>query len=120
MCVRIHTQCLNRCVEIVIEREMPIGEITPPEPLDETTDVVLAKESSEQNIDKIKQEKPGISAEGHEEQDQFGLVDIPPLPDTPRPLPDATVNILVELSGVSNNDPTYGCNHYCAYNRCRR
>ena len=88
--------------------EMPIGEInlvTPPEPLDETTDVVLAKESSEQNIGKIKQEMPGIPAEGHEEQDQFGLVDIPPLPDTPRPLLDAMVNILVELPGVSNNDP---------------
>ena len=68
------------------KREMSIGEIklvTPPEPLDETTDVVLAKESSEQNIDEIKQEMPGIPAEGHEEQDQFGLVDIPPLPDTP-------------------------------------
>ena len=37
--------------------EMPIGEInlvTPPEPLNETTDAVLAKESSEQNIVQIK------------------------------------------------------------------
>ena len=90
------------------KREITIGEInlvTQPEPLNETTDVVLAKESSEQNIDEIKQETPGIPAEGHEEQNQFGLVDIPPLPDTPHPLPDATVNILVELPGVSNNDP---------------
>ena len=90
------------------KREMPIGEInlvTPPEPLNETTDAVLAKESSEQNIVEIKQEMPVTPAEGQEEQDQFGLVDIPPLPDTPRPLPDATVNTLVELPGVSNNDP---------------
>ena len=66
--------------------EMPIGEInlvTPPEPLDETTDVVLAKDSSEQNIGEIKQEMPEIPAEGYEEQNQFGLVDIPPSPDTP-------------------------------------
>ena len=90
------------------KREMSIGEInlvTPPEPLDETTDVVLAKESSEQNIGEIKQETPEIPAEGYEEQDQFELVDIPPLPDTPHPLQDATVNRLVELPGVRNNDP---------------
>ena len=87
---------------------MPIGEInlvTPPEPLSETTDAVLAKESSEQNIVEIKQEMPVTPAEGQEEQDQFGLVDIPPLPDTPHPLPDAMVNTLVELPGVSDNDP---------------
>ena len=58
-----------------------------------------------QNIGEIKQETPEIPAEGYEEQDQFGLVDIPPLPDTPHPLPDAMVNRLVELPGVSNNDP---------------
>ena len=66
---------------------------------------VLAKESSEQNIVEIKQETPVTPAECQEEQDQFGLVDIPPLPDTPNPLPDATVNILVELPGVSDNAP---------------
>ena len=48
---------------------------------------------------------PVTPAEGQEEQDQFGLVDIPPLPDTPHPLPDAMVNTLVELPGVSDNDP---------------
>ena len=90
------------------KREMPIGEInlvTPPEPLNETTDAVLAKESSEQNIVEIKQETPVTPAEGQEEQDQFGLVDISPLPDTPHPLPDAMVNTLVELPGISDNDP---------------
>ena len=90
------------------KREMPIGEInlvTPPEPLSGTTDAVLAKESSEQNIVKIKQETPVTPTEGQEEQDQFGLIDIPPLPDTPHPLPDAMVNTLVELPGVSDNDP---------------
>ena len=66
---------------------------------------MLAKESSEQNIGEIKQEMPEIPAEGYEEQDQFGLVDIPPLPDTPHLLPDAMVNRLVELPGVRNNDP---------------
>ena len=90
------------------KHEMPIGEInlvTPPEPLSETTDPVLSKESSEQNIVEIKQETPITPAEGQEEQDQFGLVDIPPLPDISHPLPDATVNTLVELPGVSDNDP---------------
>ena len=91
------------------KREIPIGEIdlvTPPEPLDETTDVVLARESNEQNTIEIKDETSEIPVEGDEEQDLFGLVDIPPLPDTPHPLPDATVNRLVELPGVNNNDPS--------------
>ena len=90
------------------KREMAIGEInliTRSEPLDETTDVVLAKESSEQNIGEIKQETPEIPAESYEEQDQFGLVNIPLLPNTPHLLPDATVNRLVELPGVDNNNP---------------
>ena len=88
--------------------EMPIGEInlvTPPEPLSETTDAVLVKESSEQNIVEIKQEMTPTPAEGQEQQDQFGLVDIPPLLDTSHPLPDAMINTLVELPGVSDNDP---------------
>ena len=33
-------------------------------------------------------------------QDQFGLINIPPLPNTDHPLPDATVNLLVDLPGV--------------------
>ena len=85
--------------------EVPIGEVsllTSPEQLSETTDAVLAKESSEQNMVEIKQEMIPAPAEG---QDQLGLVDIPPLPDTTHPLPDATVNILVDLPGVSDNDP---------------
>ena len=91
------------------KREMQIGEIdlvTPPEPLDETTEVVLARESNEQNTIEIKEETSEIPVEGDEEQDPFGLVDIPPLPDTPHPLPDATVNRLVELPGVNYNDPS--------------
>ena len=39
------------------KREVPIGEVslvTSPEPLSETTDAVLAKESSEQNTVEIK------------------------------------------------------------------
>ena len=91
------------------KREMPIGEIdlvTPPEPLDETTEVVLARESNEQNTIEIKDETSEIPVKGDEEQDPFGLVDIPPLPDTPHPLPDAMVNRLVQLPGVNNNDPS--------------
>ena len=87
---------------------VPIGEIslvTSPEPLSETTDAVLAKESSEQNTVEIKQETIPTPAEGQDQQDQLGLVDIPPLPDTTHPLPDATINILVDLPGVSDNDP---------------
>ena len=90
------------------KHEMPIGEIdliTPPGPLDETTEVVLARESNEQNTIEIKDEALEIPAEGDEEQDPFGLVEIPPLPDTPHPLPDATVNTLVELPGININDP---------------
>ena len=44
-------------------------------------------------------------AEVQNQQDQLGLVDIPPLPDTTYPLPDATTNILVDLPGVSDNEP---------------
>ena len=87
---------------------VPIGEIsllTSPEPLSETTDAVLAKESSEQNTVEIKQETIPTPAEGQDQQDQLGLVDIPPLPDTTHLLPDATINILVDLPGVSDNDP---------------
>ena len=89
------------------KREIPIGEIdlvTPSAPLDETTEVVLTRESNDQNTIGIKEETSEVPVEGDEEQDPFGLVDIPPLPDTPFPLPDATVNMLVELPGVNNND----------------
>ena len=85
--------------------EVPIGEVsllTSTEPLSETTDTVLAKESSEQNMVEIKQEMVPVPAEV---QDQLGLVDIPPLPDTNHPLPDATVNLLVDLPGVNVNEP---------------
>ena len=57
--------------------EVPIGEVsllTSTELLNETTDAVLAKESSEQNMVEIKQEMVPVSAEV---QDQLGLVDIP-------------------------------------------
>ena len=83
------------------KREVPIGEVsllTSTEPLSDTTDTVLAKESSEQNVVEIKQETEPAPTEV---QDQLGLVDIPPLPDTDRSLPDATVNLLVDLPGVS-------------------
>ena len=49
--------------------EVPIGEVsllTPPEPLSETTDAVLAKESSEQNTIEIKQEMIATPAEGQD------------------------------------------------------
>ena len=84
---------------------MPIGEVsllTSTEPLSETTDAVLSKESSKQNIVEIKQKTVPLSVEV---QNQLGLVDIPPLPDTNRPLLDATVNLLVDLPGVSANKP---------------
>ena len=90
------------------KREVPIGEVslvTSLEPLSETTDVVLAKESSEQNTVEIKQETAPTPAENQDQQDQFGLVDIPPLPNTTHPLPGAMINTLVELPGVSDNDP---------------
>ena len=89
------------------KHEMPIGEIdlvTPPAPLDETTEVVLTRESNEHNTIEIKEEIPEVPVEGDVEQDPLGLVDIPPLPDTPHPLQDATVNRLVELPGINNND----------------
>ena len=66
------------------KREVPIGEVsllTSTEPLSETTDAVLTKESSEQNMVEIKQEAVPVSAEV---QDQLGLVDIP-LCQTPIP-----------------------------------
>ena len=90
------------------KREMPIGEmnlVTPTDPLEETTEVVLPRESNEQNTSEIKEQTSETPAECDDEQDPFGLVDIPPPPDTSHPLPDATVNRLVELPGVSNNDP---------------
>ena len=49
--------------------EVPIGEVsllTSPEPLSETTDAVLAKESSEQNTVKIKQETIPAPTEGQD------------------------------------------------------
>ena len=91
------------------KHEVPIGElslVTSPEPLSETTDAVLAKESSEQDTVDIKQETIPTHAEGQDQQDQLGLVDIPPLPDTTHPLLDAPINILVDLPGVSDNDAT--------------
>ena len=66
---------------------------------------MLAKESSEQNTVEIKQETVPAPAEVQNQQDPLGLVDIPPLPDTTNPLPDATTNILVDLPGVSDHDP---------------
>ena len=87
------------------KHEVSIGEIsllTTPKPLCETTDTVLAKESSEQNTIEIKQEMVPVPTET---QDQLGLVDIPPLPDPTHPLLDATHNLLVDLPGVSVNDP---------------
>ena len=64
-----------------------------------------AKESSEQNTVEIKQETVPAPTEVQNQQDPLGLVDIPPLPDTTNPLPDATTNILVDLPGVSDHDP---------------
>ena len=95
------------------KREVPIGEVsllTSTEPLRETTDIVLAKESSEQNMVEIKQEMVPVPAEVQDQLGlvQLGLVDIPPLPDTNRPLPDATVNLLVDLPGVNVNEPPMG------------
>ena len=90
------------------KHEVPIGEVslvTSPEPLSETTDVVLAKESSELNTVEIKQETTPTPAENQDQQDQFGLVNIPPLPNTIHPLLDAMINTQVELPGVSDNDP---------------
>ena len=63
--------------------------------------VVLMRESNEHNTIEIKEETSEIPVEGDVEQDPLGLVDIPPLPDTPHPLPDATVNRLVELPGIT-------------------
>ena len=83
------------------KRKFPIGEVSlvmpdDGEPLKDTTDKVLSKELSEQNVGGIKLEADaGTSGT----QDQFRFVDIPPLPDTDHPLPDATVNQLVELPG---------------------
>ena len=86
------------------KREVPIGEVSlliPTEPLSETTDVLLAKESNEQNVIEIKQEAEPASTDI---QDQLGIVDVPPLQNTNTSLPDATVNLLVDLPGVNINE----------------
>ena len=84
------------------KREVPIGEISlltpdPSEPLKDTTDTVLKKESSDQNVVEIKHE---TDLETAQVQDQLGLINIPSLPNTDHPLLDATVNLLVDLPGV--------------------
>ena len=84
------------------KREVPIGEVSlltpdPSEPLKDTTDTVLSKKSSDQNVVEIKHE---TDLETAEVQDQLGLINIPSLPNTNHPLPDATVNLLVDLPRV--------------------
>ena len=71
-----------------------IGEVSlltpdPSEPLKDTTYTVLSKESSDQNVVEIKHETDLATEEA---QDQLGLINIPPLPNTNQPLPDTTVN----------------------------
>ena len=80
----------------VSNREVSL--LTSTEPLNDITDTVLVKELSEQNVVEIKQETDPAATEL---QDQLGLVDIPPLPDTNHLLPDETFNLLVEIPGVS-------------------
>ena len=94
------------------KREIPIGEVclltpaAPPEardPLQDTTQGVLTRESCEQNVTEIKCETdPVPTVVG----DQLGLVDVPPLPSVEHTLPDATINLLVDLPGV-NPQPGY-------------
>ena len=82
--------------------EVAIGEVSlltpyPSEPLKNTTDTTLSKESSDQTVAEIKHETDFVT---EETPDQLGLINIPPLPNTDRQLPDATVNLIVDLPGV--------------------
>ena len=81
---------------------MPIGKVSlltpyPSEPLKNTTDSTLSKESSDQTVAEIKHKTDFVT---EETPDQLGLINIPPLPNTDRQLPDATVNLIVDLPGV--------------------
>ena len=91
------------------KREIPIGEvciITPAElpeasdPLQDTTHGVLAREACEQNVTEIKHKTVLDPLEPVAASDQLGIVDVSPLPSVSRSLPDATVNLLVDLPGV--------------------
>ena len=91
------------------KREVPIGEvsiITPVEvpegrdPLEDTTHEVLSREEGAQNVTEIKQETEVSMSEHEATVEQFGLINIPPLPSVSRPLPDATTNLLVNLPGA--------------------
>ena len=91
------------------KREIPIGEVCIitnaelPEaryPLQDTTHGVLTREACEQNVTEIKQETDLDPLEPAAASDQLGLVDVPPLPSVSRSLPDAMVNLLVDLPGV--------------------
>ena len=82
--------------------EIPIGEVSllnpeTSDPLQDTTQSVLSRESSDQNVIEIKHETDPVPTEP---EDQLGLVNIPPLPSTNRSLLDAMVNLLVDLPGV--------------------
>ena len=84
------------------KREIPIGEVSllnpeTSDPLQDTTQSVLSRESNDQNVIEIKHETDPVPTEP---EDQLGLVNIPTLPSTDHSLPDAMVNLLVDLPGV--------------------
>ena len=96
------------------KREVPIGEVcivTPTElpedrdPLKDKTHEVLSREEYAQNVTEIKQETEVGIPEHEANEEQFGLINIPPLQNASGPLPDATVNLLVDLPGA---DPITG------------
>ena len=98
------------------KREIPIGEISlvtpdPFKPLGTITDVQIEKDQNLQNIveDKQETEVPVVPEESNV-QDQFSLINVPPLTDTGHELLDATRNLLVELPDdvVSPMDTTGG------------
>ena len=83
--------------------EVPIGEVslvTPStsEPLVDTTETQLAKDSNDQNIVEFKQETDTqLQTDANSVQDQLGLVNVPALPETNRVLLDATTNLQQEV-----------------------
>ena len=61
---------------------------------------MLSREEGAQNVTEIKQETEVSMPEHEATVEQFGLINIPPLPSVSRSLPDTTTNLLVNLPGA--------------------
>ena len=78
------------------KREVPIGEVSiitsaelqeDRDPLKDTTHEILSREEDTQNVTEIKQETEVSIPEHEATLEQFGLINIPPLPSVSRPFP---------------------------------